>query len=352
MISEKDSWLKEAPNCVRQGGVIQLVQAFETNFAKQKKDPNFKFRVNFRSRKIVKTEVIDFDKRYATIKRTSDKTAELWIFKDKLGGPLKIVDSKKYIDVLSEMDKPPSDFKIQYYYRTGEFYLLLPTKMTHQSRRSKHDVVALDPGSRLFLTAYSPTGGVGTFPQHGLEKTKERLLKIDHISSSIAKSKNKTRKEKRSKKNRKKKQHRLWKKIQDTRHHMHYTTINFLLDNFQQILLPKFETQKMVSNERRPFGSKTAREMLSWGHYEFQQRLLWKAKSSGNRVHIVSEEKTSMTCGGCGLLDRNLGGKEVYDCKGCGWKVDRDLNAARNILIRNMGICDFPSRSSMKIEQK
>ena len=37
VISEKDSWLKDVPNCVRQGGIIQLVNAHITNFAKKKR---------------------------------------------------------------------------------------------------------------------------------------------------------------------------------------------------------------------------------------------------------------------------------------------------------------------------
>ena len=68
VISEKDSWLKDVPNCVWQGGVIQLVNAHITNFAKKKKNKDHHFLINFRSRKKAMTETMDFDKRAVKLK--------------------------------------------------------------------------------------------------------------------------------------------------------------------------------------------------------------------------------------------------------------------------------------------
>ena len=146
-------------------------------------------------------------------------------------------------------------------------------------------------------------------------------------------------------KNRVDKIHLLWRKVKNIRHHIvHYTLCNLLLKNFKVILLPSFETQNMVAKkENRVFGKKTARELLTWSHYEFQQCLLWKAKLHGprrNKVVIVSEAYTTKTCGYCGEINNSVGGSEVFNCGSCGFKSDRDLNAARNILIKNMGFCD------------
>ena len=57
MIPEKDSRLKDVPNCVRQGGVIQLVNAHFTNFSKKKKEQ----RSSFRDQLQIKKESIDRD---------------------------------------------------------------------------------------------------------------------------------------------------------------------------------------------------------------------------------------------------------------------------------------------------
>ena len=122
---------------------------------------------------------------------------------------------------------------------------------------------------------------------------------------------------------------------------MQYSCCNFLLDNFKTILLPKFETQKIIDKEARNIEKKTAREMITWCHFKFQQRLIWKSqKRDDSRVIIVSEKLTTKTCGRCGLIKENVEGDEIYHCSTCGLVVDRDVNAARNILIRNIGFCD------------
>ena len=123
-------------------------------------------------------------------------------------------------------------------------------------------------------------------------------------------------------KNRIRKIHKLWRKVKNTQHHMHYMLCNALLKHFNKvILLPKFETLNMVQKENRVFGWKTAREMLTWSHYEFQQRLLWKAKLLAgpyirNKVVIVNESYTSTrTCSGkCGSIKNNVQGSEVFKC--------------------------------------
>src|SRR6266567_4565621 len=80
----------------------------------------------------------------------------------------------------------------------------------------------------------------------------------------------------------------------------------------------------------------------------FVSRLKTKVEGYGNRrLMIVDEAYTSLTCGGCGWLNKNLkkdnekkSSKETRDrpfkCPNfmCRLEQDRDMNAARNILIR------------------
>jgi len=94
---------------------------------------------------------------------------------------------------------------------------------------------------------------------------------------------------KNAKRNRKRLIAKLWKKIKNIRHSMHYKTANFLLDNFSYILLPKFETQKMSNKQNRKIGKSTVKDMLSWAHYEFQQHLIFKSQRRDgiNKVILV-----------------------------------------------------------------
>jgi transposase len=50
---------------------------------------------------------------------------------------------------------------------------------------------------------------------------------------------------------------------------------------------------------------------------------------------ICTEEYTSKTCGRCGELN-NVGKSEIYRCSKCLLVIDRDINGARNILIKNI----------------
>lgn len=49
----------------------------------------------------------------------------------------------------------------------------------------------------------------------------------------------------------------------------------------------------------------------------------------------VNKHLTSKTCGKCGKIKEDLGSNHVYECKKCGNVIGRDVNDARNILIRN-----------------
>ena len=58
-------------------------------------------------------------------------------------------------------------------------------------------------------------------------------------------------------------------------------------------------------------------------------------KRCNKNLYIVDESYTSCTCTNCGNMKKNLGGDEVYRCGNCKIEVDRDVNGARNILIKN-----------------
>lgn len=75
--------------------------------------------------------------------------------------------------------------------------------------------------------------------------------------------------------------------------------------------------------------------MVTWAHYRFQQLLLHKQKEfPWCRVIICDEAYTSKTCGNCGFIHNKLGGSKEFKCPKCGLRADRDIHAARNILLR------------------
>jgi putative transposase len=70
----------------------------------------------------------------------------------------------------------------------------------------------------------------------------------------------------------------------------------------------------------------------SWA--KFISMLRYKAEYAGARLVEVDPYDTSQACSGCGVKVPKGLGDRVHECAHCGLAVDRDLNAARNILHR------------------
>lgn len=122
-------------------------------------------------------------------------------------------------------------------------------------------------------------------------------------------------------------------KIKNLIDNLHFKTIKYLTDNYKTIIIPIFESQEIVKiNKSKKFRS----TLLSLQHFTFRQRLLDKSKISKCDVIVCTEEYTSKTCGNCGNIKNNLGSKEIYNCDKCGISIDRDINGARNILIKQL----------------
>lgn len=76
-------------------------------------------------------------------------------------------------------------------------------------------------------------------------------------------------------------------------------------------------------------------------------KLRYKAEKAGARLIEVDPRNTTQDCSGCGArVPKGLGDRR-HDCPHCGLSIDRDRNAARNILnragvgpgLRNVAVC-------------
>lgn len=67
----------------------------------------------------------------------------------------------------------------------------------------------------------------------------------------------------------------------------------------------------------------------------FRQMLEYKAESAGTHVIAVAPHFTSQVCSGCGAVVEKDLSVRVHDCPHCGLQLDRDVNAARNVLYKS-----------------
>ena len=89
---------------------------------------------------------------------------------------------------------------------------------------------------------------------------------------------------------------------------LHHKVARFLVDNFDVICLPIFETSQMVSKSRRKLRNKTVRQMLTLSHYEFKKFLKCQAWENSKLVIDCNEAYTSKTVSWTGEIIKNLGG--------------------------------------------
>ena len=210
----------------------------------------------------------------------------------------------------------------------GRWYLSVPQKLKTIPTENQGGIVALDPGVRNFLTYFSEDGRFGWLGIHAFDRILNLNLKRDKLLSRLALIKDKRKKGKL-----KRTLNRTYHRIHDLGDELHWQCINYLVHNFSIIVFPPFEVKGMTKKGRK-LRKSVVRSMLSFRFYEFKERLKQKCKECGVLYVEQNESYTSKTNSFTGELMTNLGSKEwfMYD----GIKVHRDLNGARNILIRAM----------------
>jgi putative transposase len=319
-IPKEKEYLLECPKHVRDGALDDLVTAYKANFTVKKKDPNHTFQIKFRSLKEGEAAITIPS---SAIKLISEGK-ELSMYPTYLQNVLKLKTRNKDARDGKALSRIAYDCKLVLD-RLGRFYLVVPI---HQPPVAASDNqggerwAALDPGCRTFQTAYSPEPGV----MYKLgDRDASRLFRLALYLDKLPDTKRK-RKEK------------LRLRIKHLVDEVHWKAIRFLLNRFDHILIPTFEVQNMVKKAERKITKKTVRNMLSWRHYTFRQRLMTKGSQEGKSVYVVGEEYTTRTCSNCFRLHHGIGGAKTFCCPHCGLKMDRDGMGSRNIFLKNISV--------------
>jgi putative transposase len=85
-------------------------------------------------------------------------------------------------------------------------------------------------------------------------------------------------------------------------------------------------------------GNEYRAKLNSWSFYELQRQIEYKARWEGIPVAYVAARGTSVNCSICGSRTTTYpNGRRTLHCSKCGISIDRDVNAARNILAKGTG---------------
>ena len=218
--------------------------------------------------------------------------------------------------------------------RYGQYHLVVPyDERRPPQRENQARVVALDPGVRSFMTWYT-NDSVGKIGEGAFFRIQRLCERLDDLLSRAAKSPARRRR------NMRRAAGRMRIRIENLMQELHRKASRFLVNRFDVILLPTFETSEMVERGCRRIRSKTVRNLLSLAHYRFKLFLRHKASELGAVVLDVSEAYTSKTVSWTGEILENLGGASVV-VSADGERMDRDYNGARGIYLRALG--DIPA---------
>jgi putative transposase len=210
------------------------------------------------------------------------------------------------------------------YDKYGHYSICIPVKDDTKTfeNQERLGIVALDPGVRTFQTYYNEYVH-GEWGKSDHSRLFRLCLHIDKICSRMSKAKSKV------KRRLKKAKLRMHLKIKNLVKELHHKLSNFLCKTFDIVLLPTFNSQHMSKKLKH----KTSRSLLTWSHYKFKEMLKNKGERYKTIIVDVNESYTSVTCGHCGYQNPKFSSKTL-NCKKCKIQVDRDLNGARNILLR------------------
>jgi IS605 OrfB family transposase len=96
--------------------------------------------------------------------------------------------------------------------------------------------------------------------------------------------------------------------------------------------------------ERTTVGRKQRARQAGWSFHQLRSFVEYKARLAGVFVVAVDPRDTSRACSGCGHCDKgNRKGRSDFSCQGCGYSINADLNAARNLRALGLGCRRPPS---------
>ena len=312
-------WHDETPRQIKVGAVMDACQAVRNAKVKCKKTSEFQ-KVKYRSRKRKQTIYLRADSLKANgfyVRLLGDM---------KMSEPLPAKPQGK--GKVSERDTDAEVKDSQLVLENGRYFLCVPYVEKKKTREPSGRIVALDPGVRDFMTFFSEDS-FGWLGHQCINRIQRLCQHCDNLLSRATQEKRPLRRALRKAAN------RIKVKIRNLVDELHKKVAHFLVTNFDIILLPTFESKQMTKRGHRKLRRKSVRQMLTLSHYRFKDFLKQKALEYSVQVIDVCEAWTSKTVSWTGEIITNLGGSKVIKSSE-GHRMDRDLNGARGIFIKNV----------------
>ena len=120
------------------------------------------------------------------------------------------------------------------------------------------------------------------------------------------------------------------RKIRNQRSDFNHKVSRELVKRYDLIVFEDLKVKNMVKN---PY---LAKSILDAGWNQLVNFTTYKAEWAGGVVEEVIPNGTSQNCSGCGMEVKKSSSVRTHRCPYCGLEIDRDWNAAINILNRGL----------------
>lgn len=307
-------WLREQNTKVLKQAVNDMLSAYKNFFNQHNGFPKFKSKRD--NKQSCRFEI------GAISKRNDYTTYHLSLANIK---NVKFKCNKKYAEYLQKHKQNIKQATLSKL-PCGEFYLsiLVDGSLTHKGLQDTDNAVAIDLGIKDFV--FTSDGEVFD----NLHFKKSQLNKIKRLQRQLS------RKVKGSN-NRNKTRIRLaktYKKINDKKQYYLHQVSNTLINENQVICMEDLNVKGMLKNH------KLAESIQEMNFGEFKRILEYKAKWYNRKIVYVDRfYPSSKTCHNCGYINKQLKlNDRQWVCPQCGAVIERDYNAALNILDEGLRI--------------
>jgi putative transposase len=312
---EEYSWLNEVNSQSLQVSLKNLDDAYNGFFKKRTKFPKFKSKHTKNSFKVPQGVKLE------------DGKLRIRKFKE----PIDIILHRTFSGIIKQctISKTP----------TNEYFVSILVETTHTATPKTGKSIGIDLGLKDFVITsdgykYKNNRYTKTY-QTKLKKAQQHLSRKKKGSNSYQKQKLKVA--------------RIYKKITNSRLNNLHKVSTELIKKYDTIILEDLNIKGMIKNH------KLAKHIADASWSNFITLLTYKAE--WNDKQIVKIDRffpSSKTCNCCGYINQNLKlDVREWTCPSCGTKLDRDLNASKNILkegykIISSGIDDHRSGGEIR----
>ena len=305
-------WELETPKEIRAGAVNDVCKAYKTGFANLKLGNIRHFRLGFRKKSrpnkcllLPKSLVKNVHGKINIAPTLLKESSSISMGKNTI---------KKHGDIVIDHD-------CRLVKQRNEYWLIVPVPMVVQPRKPPVNYCGIDPGVKTFMTAFGNKGC--TEYKHNDAILRKLDGKIKMMKDARAPMRRRVLKRKINK---------VEKRKENLINELHWKTIHQLLKHNDFIFYGDIKSHDIVRNgKNRTLNT----SMNNLKFFKFKERLIFKSVEMGKQIFETKEHFTTQTCSFCGNVYKP-GLSRVYKCSSCMRNIGRDVNAAKNILMKGI----------------